>query len=71
MSYFDLVFGFDLDQEVDLFIKIVESIMYGMEVITWSEKEIDKLKVRQNRVVRPALNAPRYAAVEALRDDMG
>ena len=49
----------------------VLSVMYGMEVIAWSEKEIDKLEVGQNRVARMALNAPRYAAVEALRDCMG
>ena len=45
----------------------VSSVMYGMEVIAWSEKEIDKLEVEQNRVARMALNAPRYAAVEAQR----
>ena len=49
----------------------VPSVTYGMEVIAWSEKEIDELEVRQNRVARMALNAPRYAAVEALRGDMG
>ena len=49
----------------------VSSVMYGMEVIAWSEKEIDKLEVEQNRVARMALNTPRYAAVEALRGDMG
>ncbi|XP_050694867.1 uncharacterized protein LOC126984800 isoform X3 [Eriocheir sinensis] len=49
----------------------VPSVMYGMEVITWSELEMDKLEVGQNRIGRLALNAPRYAAVEALRGDMG
>ena len=49
----------------------VPSIMYGMEVIVWNESEIDKLEVGQNRVARMALNAPRFAAVEALRGDMG
>ena len=49
----------------------VPSVMYGVEVIAWSEKEIDRLEVRQNRVARMALNAPRYAVVEALRGDMG
>ena len=41
----------------------VLSVMYGMEVIAWSEKEIEKLEVMQNRVARMAMNAPRYAAV--------
>ena len=49
----------------------VQSIMYGMDVIAWSESEIEKLEVGQNRIVRIAINAPRYAAVEALRGDMG
>ena len=49
----------------------VPSIMYGMDVIAWNESEIDKLEVGQNRVARMALNAPRYAAREALRGDMG
>ena len=49
----------------------VSSVMYVMEVIAWSETEIDKLEVGQNRVARMALNAPRYAAVEVLRGDMG
>ena len=50
---------------------VVLSVMYGMEVIAWNESEIDKLEVRQNRVARMVLNAPRYATVEALRGDMG
>ena len=33
--------------------------------------EIEKLEVGQNRVARMGLNAPRYAAIEALRGDMG
>ena len=49
----------------------VPSVMYGMEVIAWNQNEIDRLEVGQNRVARMALNAPRYAAVEALRGDMG
>ena len=46
-------------------------IMYGTYVTAWNENEIDKLEVGQNRVARMALNAPRYAALEALRGDMG
>ena len=34
----------------------VPSVKYGMEVIAWSEKEIDKLEVGENRVARMALN---------------
>ena len=49
----------------------VPSVMCGMEVIAWGEKEIDKLEVGKNRVARMALNAPRYASVEALRGNMG
>ena len=49
----------------------VPSVMYGMNVVPWNESEIEKLDVGQNRVARMALNAPRYAAVEALRGDMG
>ena len=49
----------------------VPSVMYGMEVLSWNESEVDKLEVGQNRIGRLALNAPRYAAVEALRGDMG
>ncbi|KAG0724500.1 hypothetical protein GWK47_005047 [Chionoecetes opilio] len=46
-------------------------IMYGMEVIAWNESEIEILEVGQNKVARMALNAPRYAATEGLRGDMG
>ena len=49
----------------------VPGIMYGMDVIAWKEKEIAKLEVGQNKIARMALNAPKYAAIEALRGDMG
>ena len=49
----------------------VPSVMDGMEVIACNKSEIDKLEVGQNKVARMALNALRYASVEALRDDMG
>ena len=49
----------------------VPTIMYGMDVIPWTDNELEKLEVGQNRVARMALNAPRYAAIEALRGDMG
>ena len=48
----------------------VPSDMYCKKVIVWNGSEIDKLEVGQNRVARMALNASRYAAVEALRGDM-
>ena len=37
----------------------VPSIMHGMDVVAWSESEIENLEVGQNRVARIALNAPR------------
>lgn len=49
----------------------VPSVMYGMEVLAWTEGEVDKLDAIQNKVARMALGAPRWAAVEALRGDMG
>ena len=49
----------------------VLSVMDGMNVVAWNESEIEKRDVGQNRVARMALNAPRYAAIEALRGDMG
>ena len=49
----------------------VPSVMYGMEVIAWNENKIDKSEVGQNRAAIMALNAPRYAAVGALRGDVG
>ena len=42
-----------------------------MHMIAWNKNEIDKIQVWQNRVVRVALNAPMYTAVEAPRGDMG
>ena len=42
-----------------------------MDVIAWNENEIDKMHVWHNRVVRVALNAPMYTAVEAPRGDIG
>ena len=49
----------------------VPSIMYGMNVLNWSEHELQKLEVIQNKVERVALGANRYACVEAIRGDMG
>ena len=49
----------------------VPSIMYGMNVLNWTECELQKLEVIQNKVGRIALGANRYASVEAIRGDMG
>ena len=61
---------YDVLQEIWKSVAVL-SVMYGMEVIAWSEKKINKLEVGQNRVARMALNAPRYSTVEVLRGDMG
>ncbi|KAG0717602.1 hypothetical protein GWK47_054088 [Chionoecetes opilio] len=49
----------------------VPSIMYGLETMVWSRKELDRLEVTQNKAGRIALGANRYVAVEAIRGDMG
>ena len=49
----------------------VPSIMYGMNVLNWTESELQKLEVVQNKVGRVALGANKYACVEAIRGDMG
>ncbi|KAG0713850.1 hypothetical protein GWK47_015278 [Chionoecetes opilio] len=49
----------------------VPSIMYGLETMVWSRKELDRLEVTQNKAGRIALRANRYVAVEAIRGDMG
>ena len=49
----------------------VPSITYGMNVLNWSECELQKLEVIQNKVGRVALGANRYTCVEAIRGDMG
>ena len=49
----------------------VPSIMYGMNVLNWTECELQKLEVIQNKVGRVALGANGYVGVEAVRGDMG
>ena len=49
----------------------VPCLMYGMNVINWSERDMQKLEVIQNKVGRVALGANGFAAVEAIRGDMG
>ena len=49
----------------------VPGLMYGLECMRWTAKDLDKLEVVQNRVARLALGANRYVAVEALRGEAG
>ena len=49
----------------------VPSIMYGVNVLTWNDSEVQKLDVIQNKVGRVALGANGYAGVEAVREDIG
>ena len=49
----------------------VPSIMYGMNVLNWSECELQKLEIIQNKVGRIALGANKYVSVEAIRGDLG
>lgn len=44
--------------------------MYGMDVITWKESEIEKLEVGKNTARRRAPNTPNYVAIKALGGDM-
>jgi len=47
------------------------SLMYGLETVPWTVKDIDKLEVVQRKVGRLILGANKYVAVEAIRGDMG
>ena len=49
----------------------VPSLLYGLETIPWTVKDIDKLEMVQRRVGRLTLGANKYVAVEAIRGDMG
>ena len=49
----------------------VPSMMYGMNVINWNERDMQKFDEVQSKVGIVALGANRYAAVEAIRGDMG
>ena len=48
----------------------VPSILYSVDMMVWSKRDVDKLKECQNKIARVALGAPRYASVEELRGDM-
>ena len=49
----------------------VPSTMYGMNIISWNEGDMQKFEVIQSKLSRVALGASGYAAVETLRGDMG
>ena len=49
----------------------VPSIMYGAEIMTWNQSEIDKLEVIQNKVGRVGLGANKFVGIEAIRGEMG
>ena len=49
----------------------VPNLLYGMNVLYWNECHMQKLEVVQNKVGRVALGANSFAAVEAIRGDMG
>ena len=49
----------------------VPGLLYGMEVINWTMGEIKQMEVIQNKIGRLALGAKKYAAIEALRGEMG
>ena len=48
----------------------VPSILYGMNVLNQTERELQKLEVIQHKLGRVALDASRYASVEEIREDM-
>ena len=49
----------------------VPSVLYGMNVMYWNETDMQKLERVQNKIGRVALGANGYAAVEAIRGEMG
>ena len=50
---------------------VLPSILYGSNVMTLTEVEINKLQTIENGVYRQILGAPRYAANAALRGEIG
>ena len=49
----------------------VPGIMYGMNVMNWTETDVAKLEVIQTKIGRVALGGNKYVGVEAVRGDMG
>ena len=50
---------------------VVPSLMFGAPVVAWNQGELEELQRVENRVWRCVLGAPGYAAVAALRGEMG
>ena len=49
----------------------VLSMTYGMNVINWNERDMQKFDVAQSKIGRVPLGANGYAAVEAIGGEMG
>ena len=49
----------------------VPSLMYGVNVLNWTEIELQILEVIQNKVGRVALGVNRYGCAKAIKGDMG
>ena len=49
----------------------IPSLLYGMDTISWSAEEVNKLEVIQNKIGRLGLGANKMAGTEAIRRDMG
>ena len=47
------------------------SLLYGMDTISWSAEEVNKLQVIQNKMGRLDLGANKRVRTEAIRGDMG
>ena len=50
---------------------VVPSLMFGAPVVAWNQGELEELQRVENRVWRCVLGAPGYAAVAALRGEVG
>ena len=49
----------------------VPSLMYGMNVVNWTNGDMTKLEIVQNKIARLALGSNQMTAVVALSGDMG
>lgn len=50
---------------------VVPGLMYGLESMRWTAKELDRLEAVQNWVGMLTLGANKYAALEAVRRELG
>lgn len=50
---------------------VLPSLLFGISVINWNDKEIEKLQREENNVWRKVLGAPGYTALAAMRADIG